>query len=97
MSNTKWYITETGQNGLYLNNPEQCENEPENYFTPYQSPPVWSSFISSTEDIFIDSRSLNQVGNTKFTFMSKNPNKLEQLIHLWNSWSEETEDYFDWD
>ena len=97
MSNTKWYITETGQNGLYLNNPEQCENEPDNYFTPYQHPPIWSSLISSTEDILIDSRYINQVENTKFTFMSKNPNKLEQLIHLWNSWSEETEDYFDWD
>ncbi len=97
MSDKQWYITETGQNGLYLNNPEQCENEPENYFTPYQRPPIWSSLISSTEDILIDSRYINQVENTKFTFMSKNPNKLEQLIHLWNSWSEETEDYFDWD
>ena len=97
MSNTKWYITETTQDGLYLNNPEKCKNEPQYYFTPYQRPPVWSSFISSTGDILIDSRSLNQVGNTKFTFMSKNPNKLERLVHLWNCLTEETSDYMDWE
>ena len=97
MSITQWYLAETTQDGLYLNNSEKCKNEPENYFTPYNCPPVWSSYISSTGDILIDSRSLNQVGNTKFTFMSKNPNKLEKLIHLWNCWTEETNDYMDWD
>ena len=51
MSNTQWYITETTQDGLHLNNSEQCKNKPENYFIPYNCPPVWSSFISSTGDM----------------------------------------------
>ena len=89
-----WYITTSTDDGYYLNNPETTDTTPNPNFEPYNIPPLWSSILTNCKDILIDSSTID---TNNYVFMSKNQNQLEKFIHTWNSFSEETEDYIDWD
>jgi hypothetical protein len=86
-----WYITNSNDGGNTLNNPEKTSNKPGENFEKYNFPKIWNNFMSNTEGIFINENSNNYI------FMSQNPNQLEQLVHLWNSFAEQAGDYIDWE
>jgi hypothetical protein len=88
-----WYITSSTDGGYYLNNPETTDTTPNPNFEPYNIPAIWSKILTNCKDILIDST----VNTHNYVFMSKNPNQLEQFIHIWNSYSEQAADYIDWD
>ena len=89
-----WYITTSTDGGYYLNNHETADTKPNSNFEQYNIPAIWSSILTNCEDILIDSSTIE---THNYVFMSKNPNQLEKFIHMWNSFSEETTDYIDWD
>jgi hypothetical protein len=79
-----WYITNSNDDGKYLNNPEETTEIPSCYFEPYILSPSWSKFIT-TDEILID-YGINNYHN--YVFMSNNPNQLEKFVHIWNSFNE---------
>ena len=89
-----WYITTSTDGGYYLNNHETADTKPNSNFEQYNIPAIWSSILTNCEDILIDSSTIE---THNYVFMSKNPNQLERFIHMWNSFSEGTTDYIDWD
>ena len=89
-----WYIATSTDGGYYLNNSETADTKPNSNFERYNIPAIWSSILTNCKDILIDSSTIE---THNYVFMSKNPNQLEKFIHTWNSFSEETEDYIDWD
>ena len=89
-----WYTTTSTDGGYNLNNPEIVGTPPDKNFEPYNIPIIWSKILTNTEDILIDSTTVN---SKKQVFMSKNLDKLVMLVHTWNCFIEATADYFDWD
>ena len=89
-----WYITTSTDGGYNLENPKKTNTLPNTNFEPYNIPVVWSNILSNSEDILIDSTTVNSY---KQVFMSKNLKNLEKLVHSWNCFTEATADYIDWD
>jgi hypothetical protein len=88
-----WYKT-TSTDGYTLDDPVATNTPPNSNFTPYNIPAIWSNFLTNSKDILIDSTTAN---SSKQVFMSKNIQKLVNLIHTWNCSVEATVDYIDWD
>ena len=89
-----WYITTSTDGGYNLENPKKTKTLPNTNFEPYNIPVVWSNILMNSEDILIDSTTVN---SNKQVFMSKNLKNLEKLVHSWNCYTESTADYIDWD
>ena len=90
---SKWYKTASCNDGSYLNNPEETTTTPSNSFEVYEFPKIWNKFMTNTEGILIDETTIPN----NYIFMSNNPNQLEQLVNIWNSFTEQAADYIDWE
>mgnify|MGYP004333775135 CR=1 FL=1 len=89
-----WYTTSSTDGGYNLDTPKTTFTPPNTNFVPYDIPVVWSNILSNSEDILIDSNTIN---SNNQVFMSKNPEVLVKLIYTWNCYTESTGDYIDWD